>query len=107
MTKPVYSNFTINSNRSAASDPKLPTMRGDPVNILWCVPITAAERAFAEEHSSAELWARLQAAGHGVLLEHCDGGTIQMPQPLRAPHAGRAGAEDEDARNGTFRHSPA
>ena len=29
MTKPVYSNFTINSNRSAASDPKLPTMRGE------------------------------------------------------------------------------
>ena len=29
MTKPVYSNFTINANKGAARDPKLPTMRGE------------------------------------------------------------------------------
>lgn len=29
MTKPAYSNFTINKNKSASSDAKLPTMRGE------------------------------------------------------------------------------
>lgn len=52
-----------------APRPQLPPMRGDPINILWCVPITAAERAFAEEHGSVELWQRLQAAGHGVTIK--------------------------------------
>ena len=29
MTKPQYSNFTLNANKGAARDPKLPTMRGE------------------------------------------------------------------------------
>ncbi|MGE0608216.1 MAG: suppressor of fused domain protein [Pirellulales bacterium] len=62
------------SDASDAPRPALPDMRGDPVNVLWCVPITAEERTFAEEHGSAELWTRLQAAGLGV--------TIRQRQPM-------------------------
>lgn len=41
--------------------------RGDPVNLLWLVPIAATERALAERAGSAELARRLAAAGHGVV----------------------------------------
>ncbi len=36
-----------------------PSFRGDPVTLLWMIPISAKEQLFAEEHASAALVARL------------------------------------------------
>lgn len=41
----------------------MPTYRDDPVNLLWVVPITAAEWKAAQEQSSSEVLKRLQAQG--------------------------------------------
>lgn len=43
----------------------LPPIDGEPVNLLWIVPITANERAWARTHGSAALAAKLAAAGVG------------------------------------------
>ncbi len=43
----------------------LPSFRGDPVNLLWVIPITEAERQLAEQSGSAALVAKLRAAGVG------------------------------------------
>jgi hypothetical protein len=43
----------------------LPDFRGDPVRLLWGVPITAEERALAQREGSGALAARLDAAGRG------------------------------------------
>lgn len=43
----------------------LPYLRGDPVSLLWAVPISETERIFAMENGSAELLERLAAAGFG------------------------------------------
>ena len=42
---------------------ELPSFRGDPVNLLWMIPITAAERDFAIANGGAELTKRLTNAG--------------------------------------------
>jgi hypothetical protein len=47
-------------------------IRGDRVDLLWMVPITAAERSFAEEKGSSELTARLYAAGAGGVFRERD-----------------------------------
>ena len=44
---------------------RLPSYRGDPVGLLWFLPITESERAFAVERGGKELLRRLEAAGHG------------------------------------------
>ena len=44
---------------------ELPGFRRDPINVLWTVPITAAERDFAVEVGSDDLLDRLIAAGYG------------------------------------------
>lgn len=44
---------------------QLPEYRGDPVNLLWMVPITHRELQFAAEWGGEELEARLAAAGYG------------------------------------------
>jgi hypothetical protein len=41
----------------------MPTYRGDYIRMLWLVPITDSERAFAIKHSSSALADRLWAAG--------------------------------------------
>lgn len=41
----------------------LPSFQQDPVHILWMIPITEAEGAFAEEHGSPLLLERLRQAG--------------------------------------------
>lgn len=45
----------------------LPPFRGDPVNVLWAVPITESEHHYAQRESARELWAKLTAAGHGAI----------------------------------------
>lgn len=42
---------------------------GDPVRWLWVVPITHEERAFAREHDTAALIAKLAAEGRSWVLE--------------------------------------
>jgi hypothetical protein len=41
----------------------LPEAWGEPVSVLWAIPITAAERAFAERRGSQALLERLWASG--------------------------------------------
>jgi hypothetical protein len=53
----------------------LPPFRGDPLNILWLLPISQAERDFAQQHDSAALLKRLTGAG-------CDF-TIRNRAPLK------------------------
>ncbi len=47
------------------SDPGfvLPTFRGDPVTLLWMIPISASEKAYAQQHGSADLAQRLRERG--------------------------------------------
>jgi hypothetical protein len=51
--------------RSAPGSPalSLPAFRGDPVNMLWMIPITSIERELAIERGGAELMRRLADAG--------------------------------------------
>lgn len=46
----------------------LPAYRGDPVTLLWAVPITAAERELAMAEGSAALAPRLAAEGRGWMV---------------------------------------
>lgn len=57
-------------SRDAFDSPRLslPSFRGDPVNVLWVVPITKAEREFAVERGAGELVQRLKNAGVGWLF---------------------------------------
>ena len=41
----------------------LPPFRGDPLNVLWILPISQAERDFAQKHKSDALLHRLARAG--------------------------------------------
>ena len=41
----------------------LPSVDGEPVNLLWLVPITNNERAFARKNGSAALVERMKSAG--------------------------------------------
>jgi hypothetical protein len=43
---------------------RFPDFRGDPVSVLWGLPITSAERDLAEKSGSASLLAALTEAGH-------------------------------------------
>ena len=43
----------------------LPSYRGDPVNLLWLIPITGAERSLAEKEGTDALMELLDNAGHG------------------------------------------
>ena len=42
--------------------PHIPSFRGDPINLLWMLPITGKERAWAAENSSAKLRKKLARA---------------------------------------------
>lgn len=46
-----------------APDVKLPDFHGDPVNLLWMIPISEKERRFAETNGSSELSDRLEREG--------------------------------------------
>jgi hypothetical protein len=46
---------------------RLPDLRGDPVRLLWAVPISDSERTLAMASGSAALLDRLARAGHGWL----------------------------------------
>jgi hypothetical protein len=48
-----------------APDLALPAFRGDPVTLLWLLPITEAERRLAVDNGSDALLKRLAKAGHG------------------------------------------
>jgi len=43
----------------------LPPFQGDPVSILWMVPITDGESKFLDAHGAGSLFERLRAAGAG------------------------------------------
>lgn len=52
---------------------KFDAIRGQAVELLWMIPITAPERKFAEEKGSAELANRLRSAGaSGVFADRRD-----------------------------------
>ncbi len=44
---------------------RLPSYRGDPLGLLWFLPITESERALAMEQGGEDLLRRLGAAGNG------------------------------------------
>ena len=46
----------------------LPDFRGDSVTLLWMMPITEEERAFATTNGSPALLERLARAGRGWML---------------------------------------
>lgn len=46
----------------------LPDYRGDPVNVLWMLPITRKERDFAEQQGSGPLVDRLSAAARDMTI---------------------------------------
>lgn len=45
---------------------RLPDFRGDPINLLWTVPITASQREIAMKQSSAALKKELKSQGRSV-----------------------------------------
>jgi hypothetical protein len=49
-----------------------PPYRGDPVQLLWMVPITKAERELAMKDGSENLARRLREAGHGWIHRYRD-----------------------------------
>jgi hypothetical protein len=58
--------FVLLQRESPASPAiALPEYRGDPVHLLWMVPITDRERDFAESHGSDRLWQLLAQRGVG------------------------------------------
>ena len=46
----------------------LPAFRGDPINLLWFYPISAAERSLAIEKGSQRLFELLSIAGHDGVI---------------------------------------
>jgi hypothetical protein len=60
-----YPAVLLLSHPQGSPSVQLPEYRGDPVNLLWMVPITDKERQFAVENGGEELEARLAAAGYG------------------------------------------
>jgi len=46
---------------------RFPALHGDPVNLLWLVPITAAERVVAQRDGSETLVESLSRAGHDFI----------------------------------------
>lgn len=56
--------FVLLVNHALGSlDVALPHFRGDPINLLWMIPISETERKFAETNGSTELVSRLERAG--------------------------------------------
>jgi len=53
----------FNKNPPGVPKVALGKFMGDPINLLWLIPITAAERAFARQHGSSPLMEKLQEAG--------------------------------------------
>jgi hypothetical protein len=60
-----YSAVLLLRSPRGAPTVRLPSFRDDPVNLIWMIPITEAERGFAQQHGSRSLAERLSAAGHG------------------------------------------
>ena len=60
---------TVLLTSHAAGTPKidLPNVWGDPINVLWAIPISDAERESAIREGSDRLLARLREAGVGVV----------------------------------------
>ncbi len=50
-----------------APEVAFPRLRGDPVTLLWLVPITGDERGLAERSGAEELARRLARKGHGFV----------------------------------------
>jgi len=55
----------LTENPPGAPTVKLPAYRGDPVRLLWLIPITQSEREFAIANGSKELTKLLWASGAG------------------------------------------
>jgi hypothetical protein len=53
----------MTSRMPEVSSIQIPAFRGDPIKLLWLVPITEQERAYAASHSSDDLLRRLRSAG--------------------------------------------
>jgi hypothetical protein len=66
--KSEFSAVLLESSPAGAPTIKLPSFRGDPVNLLWFVPITEAERKFAMDQSpdgGQRLARKLKSSGVG------------------------------------------
>jgi hypothetical protein len=53
----------LTKQRLSAPKITLPDFRGDPVNLLWAVPLTTQEATFLQTHNSSELFPLLEKAG--------------------------------------------
>ena len=58
-----FSAFLLHPSPPGAPALRFAPYRDDPINRLWLIPITAAERALSEAEGSRELLPRLAAAG--------------------------------------------
>ncbi|MCB1053517.1 MAG: suppressor of fused domain protein [Acidobacteria bacterium] len=59
-----FSSVLLVSAPPGAPTLHMPSFRGDPVSLLWLVPITDSERLLAQEQGSVALVQRLWAAGN-------------------------------------------
>lgn len=67
-----FTSVLLTENPAGAPAVALPSYRGDPVTILWMIPITEAERALAVQAGSAELERRLRESGVGWVHRNRD-----------------------------------
>lgn len=58
-----FTSMLFTSSAPGAPDLSMPTLRGDAVRMLWLIPISERERAYAIAHGSTALADRLWSAG--------------------------------------------
>lgn len=71
--KSAFASVLLVPSPTGAPTVKLPRFRGDPVNLLWFVPITDREREFAIDNppnGGEKLAKRLGSAGHGWICSN-------------------------------------
>jgi hypothetical protein len=58
----------LSAHPPAAPHIDWPDFRGDPINLLWLLPITQKERDWAMQHGSVDLLQKLSTAGHDFVI---------------------------------------
>jgi hypothetical protein len=64
---PAFTGALLLRHAIGAPEVAFPAFRGDPVTLLWLVPITGDERGLADRAGSEELARRLARKGHGFV----------------------------------------
>ena len=59
-----FSAFLLHPSPPGVPSLQFPPLRGDPITLLWAIPITSSERALSQSQGSGEIVDRLAAAGH-------------------------------------------